>query len=72
MKVLHANNDTPGIMIVCPHCKLGSRYEASYIEDAIKIRHNIVCVACGDEFNLIVYPIAEVEKAPTRDRGGEI
>lgn len=72
MKVLYDYNDTPGIMIVCPHCKFGSRYDASYIEDAIKICHNIVCVVCGDEFNLIVSPIVKAEKAPVRGRGGEI
>ncbi len=54
MNVLHASNEHKGILITCPHCKLGSRYDGSYIEDAIKIRHDIVCVACGEVFNLVV------------------
>jgi len=54
MNVLRTSNEHKGILITCPHCKLGSRYDGSYIEDAIKIRHDIVCVACGEVFNLVV------------------
>ncbi len=59
MSVVYASNEKKGILITCPHCKLGSRYDSSYVEDAIKICHNIVCVACGGEFNLVVSPIKE-------------
>lgn len=54
MNVLYASNEHKVILIICPHCKFGSRYDGSYIEDAIKIRHDIVCVACGEVFNLVV------------------
>lgn len=54
MNVVYASNEQKGILITCPHCKLGSRYDGSYIEDAVKIRHDIVCVACGEVFNLVV------------------
>lgn len=59
MNIVKASNESKGILITCPHCKLGSRYDSSYVEDAIKINHNIICVACGGEFNLILSPIEE-------------
>lgn len=69
MDVFRVRNEFPGILITCPHCKFGSRYDGSYIEDAIKIRHDIVCVACGGEFNLVVSPIekAAEHSASTRN-----
>lgn len=45
---------TTSLLIVCPHCKLSSRYDCSYIEDAIKIKHDIVCVICGEVFNIVI------------------
>lgn len=81
MNILNARNDNKGILITCPHCKLGSRYDGSYIEDAIKIRHDIVCVACGEVFNLVVsIPVQEAAKnihalpcpALFKDKNGEL
>lgn len=53
------------IKINCPHCKFGSKYDASYIEDAIWIHHDIICVACGETFNLVV-SIPGTEAATTK------
>jgi hypothetical protein len=52
--MVNARQQGVEIMIVCPHCLIGSRYDASYVEDVIKIRHDIICVACGETFNLVV------------------
>lgn len=61
MSLLRTSIDPKGILIVCPHCKFGSRYDSSYIEDAIKICHDIICVVCGETFNLIVSPVGQPE-----------
>ncbi len=45
---------TLGLQIICPHCHFGSRYDASFVEDAIKYGQNLKCVACGKELKVIV------------------
>ncbi len=70
MNIVKASNESKGILITCPHCKLGSRYDSSYVEDAIKINHNIICVACGGEFNLILSPIEEAVEQNAHLTGG--
>lgn len=38
------------ILITCPHCSIRSRYDTSYLEDAIHDHTRIDCVACGETF----------------------
>ena len=42
------------IMLNCPHCRLNSRYDTSFLEDAIHDRKIISCVACGGDFQIFV------------------
>lgn len=41
-------------MVKCPHCKFGTRYDASIVEDAIDENQMIECVACGKGFKIMV------------------
>jgi hypothetical protein len=56
--ILYASNAMPKILIPCPHCCIVSRYDASFIEDAIKERKGIECVACFLSFNISIEPTA--------------
>jgi len=64
MKTIYAKTETPGIKIVCPNCMLGSRYDASYLEDAIHDHTGITCVACGCVFEIVIQrqPSSATEK----------
>jgi hypothetical protein len=48
--VLYANNAPVAIRIPCPHCKFVTRYDASYLEDAINEHKDIYCVSCDRRF----------------------
>ncbi len=61
--VLYANNAMPKIRIPCPHCHIVSRYDASFIEDAIMEQKGIECVACFLSFNVLV---ARTQSRPTQ------
>lgn len=49
-KVLSARPASLGISIRCPHCSFGSRYDISWLEDAIKFGESIRCSACNKPF----------------------
>ena len=51
--VLYARTGQVTIMIVCPHCKFGSRYGSSFIEDAIHDHKKIVCIVCNEKFEIV-------------------
>ena len=65
--VLYSNNVSPKILITCPHCYVASRYDASFIEDAIKEHKGIECVACFLSFNVIVKPTDTRNLTPRAD-----
>lgn len=48
------NNVCQQLMIKCPHCKFGSRYDASIVEDAINDHKMLECVACGSDIKICV------------------
>ena len=52
--VLYARNDHPGILIVCPHCKMGVRHDSDDIGDAIRQGKPVVCVTCEKPFYVFV------------------
>lgn len=49
-RFLSARPANLGIMIRCPHCSFGSRYDVSYLEDAIKFGESLCCLACNKSF----------------------
>lgn len=51
--IISAREANLGIQIICPHCKFGSRYDASFLEDAIKDNSGVVCVACEKKFHVV-------------------
>jgi transcription elongation factor Elf1 len=52
--VLYARNDHPGILIVCPHCKIGVRHDVDTIGDAIREGKQVECAICGASFKVYV------------------
>jgi len=50
------------ILLNCPHCRFSSRYDTSFLEDAIHDGKEISCVACGSHFEIVV---RKVESRPT-------
>lgn len=42
------------ILLNCPHCKLSSRYDTGFLEDAIHEGKSVSCVACGSHFQIVV------------------
>jgi hypothetical protein len=51
--IVSARNENQGIALNCPHCKFTCRHDVSHVEDCIKLREPLVCVACGEEFQLV-------------------
>ena len=67
--VTYSLNAFPKIKIVCPHCRIGSKYESSWLEDAIYEGSNITCVACGEMFKIeLVCQIRDAELQRAADR----
>lgn len=71
--ILYARNDHPGIMLVCPHCRMGSRYDYGFVEEAIHNYNNIACVACGGNFGVIIsVPDRAAEQRDEPDARGQV
>jgi hypothetical protein len=64
--VLYARNEHPGVLIFCPHCKMGVRHDTGDISNAIHDGIEIVCVACNEPFKIVVMSLtraAELKRA---------
>lgn len=59
MNVLYARNEHQGILIVCPHCKMGVRHDSDDIGDAIKEAKPITCAVCEKRFTLAIFAVIE-------------
>lgn len=53
--IVSARSEYQGILIICPHCRFGCRHDVSHLEDCIKYRDPLPCVACGKEFRVVVH-----------------
>ena len=51
--VLYAGNKPQEIKMTCPHCHFVTRYDANYLEYAIKYHKWIWCVACDKPFRVV-------------------
>src|SRR5512138_1766780 len=56
--IVSARSDQTGIMIRCPRCRFSSRYDVSFVEDAINHGDAIKCVACGEGFRIVTRKLA--------------
>ena len=54
--IIEAREGVITMKIICPNCKIGSRYSVSFIEDAIHEKKPIVCVACEKRFTVETAP----------------
>lgn len=48
--MVSARSENTGLALNCPHCKFTCRHDVSHVEDCIKLKEPLVCVACGQSF----------------------
>lgn len=68
--ILSARIDTVTMLITCPHCKFSSRYDVSFIEDAIHDGKSIVCVACVEKFEIVT--VCQTRDAQLRNEADDV
>jgi len=44
------------IRIACPHCRIVTKYDVDFIEEAIKEKKQIICIACEECFEIVLVP----------------
>lgn len=69
--ILSARESNKGISVICPHCKFGSRYSFSYIEDALNEKLRLTCCVCEEKFGLVVTPLDTITQPNTACTGQE-
>ena len=69
--VCYARNKPLEIKMTCPNCRFVTRYDESYLEDAIKYHKWIWCVACDKPFRIVFQVLArDAEQRNGAERAG--
>ena len=66
--IMSARKVDLGVKIACPHCGFTTRYDASFLEDAISEHREIFCVACDKSFKIFL----ECQTRAAEQRNGAV
>lgn len=61
-----------GILLKCPKCHLGSRYDTSFLEDVIRDGKEISCVCCGSNFEISIQAVETEEEKQSREQTAKV
>jgi len=71
LQMVSARSENQGIALHCPHCSFMCRHDVSHLEDCIKFREPLVCVACGKEFRVVVHKARSASSNNEMKRSGQ-
>lgn len=71
LMVVSARKENQGIKIYCPHCRMSSNYDISFMEDAIHHGDKVKCVVCGKEFSVVTKKARAAQSNNASSRRGK-